>query len=357
MLKRKYLTLDGMRGLAALAVVFWHAHPLDAWRLNSAYLAVDLFFLLSGFVVALAYEHRFAEGMPALEFLKVRLLRLYPLYIAGVAITAACYLTVYLAAARTGAPAPWPFGLLIRDLIAALAFVPTKAGDPAYYLFPLNQPAWSLMLELLVNLVYAVALPALTTRRLMAIVALSGFTLLACAHHYGTLDLGWNWTTLWGGVPRVTFSFFLGVLLHRWRAHLPALRFPAPLILAATCLALATPSGLFGGAGAFLVVVAVFPAIVLAAIASEPPPRLAPLFAWGGLVSYALYALHDPLLVWTTQSLKVAGIDPRRSGWIAYAAIAAIVVVAHAAAQRFDQPLRRRLGSKARALENVTASA
>ncbi len=83
----KFTVLDGLRGVAALCVVQTHTQDLLLGdTLPTAYLAVDLFFLLSGFVLAHAYEERLRQGMTLHRFMLARLVRLYPLYLAGIAI-------------------------------------------------------------------------------------------------------------------------------------------------------------------------------------------------------------------------------------------------------------------------------
>src|SRR5215210_2241655 len=84
-----YHSLNGLRGLAALIVVLFHAAALIGTQLApGGYLAVDLFFILSGFVIAHAYDHRFAEGLGPLAFIRYRIIRFYPLYLLGLAIGA-----------------------------------------------------------------------------------------------------------------------------------------------------------------------------------------------------------------------------------------------------------------------------
>src|ERR1700748_2589335 len=86
--RRMFYTIDGLRGLAALLVVMRHTIPLHGGTLNSpsSYLAVELFFQFSGFVIAHAYDKRFAEGLGFWEFAKIRFIRLYPLYFIAFAI-------------------------------------------------------------------------------------------------------------------------------------------------------------------------------------------------------------------------------------------------------------------------------
>src|SRR6188508_2958815 len=85
--KQHFEILDGLRGLAALAVVVFHFMEwvyTDASKnfIGHGFLAVDFFFCLSGFVIGYAYDDRIAK-MGVVEFFKSRIIRLHPLVIAG----------------------------------------------------------------------------------------------------------------------------------------------------------------------------------------------------------------------------------------------------------------------------------
>jgi peptidoglycan/LPS O-acetylase OafA/YrhL len=79
--RHSFQTLDALRGVAALVVVVHHNHPMFTWRPHHGYLAVDLFFVLSGFVLSYAYQDRLDRGWPTIKFLRARLVRLAPLYL------------------------------------------------------------------------------------------------------------------------------------------------------------------------------------------------------------------------------------------------------------------------------------
>ena len=84
----RFTGLDGLRGLAALAVFGAHVpDPLLRDALPGCDLAVDLFFALSGFVLAHAYFERLRKGMGVGTFFKRRVIRLYPLYALGTIIS------------------------------------------------------------------------------------------------------------------------------------------------------------------------------------------------------------------------------------------------------------------------------
>ena len=91
----RYVWLDGMRGLAALAVVLHHAlSPFGLQKLwiPHAQLAVDFFFCMSGFVVAAAYQRRRESGLGFLDLMRRRWQRLYPMALCGIALGAVALL-------------------------------------------------------------------------------------------------------------------------------------------------------------------------------------------------------------------------------------------------------------------------
>lgn len=94
--KPHYELLDGLRGVAALLVVWYHlfeafaTSPVDQ-RFNHGYLAVDFFFLLSGFVIGYAYDERWGRGLRMRDFIKRRLIRLHPMVVLGALLGAAAF--------------------------------------------------------------------------------------------------------------------------------------------------------------------------------------------------------------------------------------------------------------------------
>lgn len=86
--KPHYVLLDGLRGVAALLVIWYHVFegfatsPIDQ-KFNHGYLAVDFFFILSGFVIGYAYDDRWKTTMTQKEFFKRRLIRLHPMVVMG----------------------------------------------------------------------------------------------------------------------------------------------------------------------------------------------------------------------------------------------------------------------------------
>ncbi len=293
--RRTFGTLDGLRGVAAVAVAFRHIpdNMVAAWTPES-YLAVDLFFVLSGFVLAHAYAGRLAAGMSVVDFAVVRLIRLYPMYLAASLIT----LALVLVPAWPGHYHPPPRSL--RTVVLALLFLPTiDPGDPQIGLFPLIGPAWSLFFEFAVNLVFATIATRLDTRRLAIVVAAGAAFLVVTVAHFGAIDVGYSQSNIGGGFARVGFAFFAGVAAHRlWAADaLSWLRLPAwAAVLALLAMFHVAPR--HAAAWDTALVLIAMPALVLAGARGEPPPWLARPFAVLGLASYALYVLTNPVDQW-----------------------------------------------------------
>ena len=166
--------LDGVRGFAALAVLGLHLTS----AVPHGFVAVDLFFLLSGYVVAQAYEARLAAGGPPGWFIAVRAARLYPLYVAGMAVNFCRVLWVKPALAA---------GWLAQGLLFFPA-VSTAHAMRSY--FPLDTASWSLSLEILVNLLFAFGGWRLSNRALLTVAAAAAAFLVFAALRFGTADLG-----------------------------------------------------------------------------------------------------------------------------------------------------------------------
>jgi len=293
---RRFEALDGCRGLAALVVLAYHvfayAHPEGP--LSGGYLAVDLFFVLSGFVLAHAYGPRLQAGLSPARFMGLRLARLWPAY--GLGIAAA--VTIALLTTR-------PAGLWEATLTALLFLpVPQDLGQGPS-LFPLDLPAWSLFFELAANLTYAVLHRFLTVRRLFALLALAVIGLIIVACRADGLHAGWAPDNFPGGAPRAAFGFFAGVLIQRlWPAGLkPASgSVPALVGLAALSVLLVPVAVPFRPVFDVLVVVLVFPFSVAALAAAKLPTGLGRVTAAIGLISYPLYVLHMPFMPWLRAS-------------------------------------------------------
>jgi peptidoglycan/LPS O-acetylase OafA/YrhL len=335
--------LDGARGIAALAVFGYHiAHYFGGlpW-LQGSFLAVDLFFILSGFVIALSYEARLREGRMGFgRFVWVRIVRLYPLYLLACGIGFA-YFLVKLVAGQPDAPTP-------LDLAAALPGTVMMLPSPmtstwGFTPFPFAPSAWSLSLEFWFNIVYALVVIRWGLKALAVLAGAALVVMVQQALAFGSLDMGWNIATLIGGSARFWFSFTLGVILFRlhradWRLPPAAIWLGLPVFAFVAVPAEAVGLGLIW-------VVAVFPAALVIGAAVEVGPRMAMVCDHLGRLSYGIYILHAPLVLFLTGVFKVLLGD----AWIDHQALiggvifVTVIGCAGVATYWFDEPLRRRL--------------
>ena len=337
----RLVAVDGLRGIAAICVALMHAHIswTPVWR---GYLAVDFFFILSGYVIARSYEPRFASGLSVRDYAVARIERLFPLLAIGSLIGMGVWL------AGLGTFEPTSRSDLMRAVIGQLAMVPfmSSAASLAF-----NAALWSISFELLANLVHVVIYPRLDTRRLLALIAGAFLLLMFMGHRYGSLNVGWSGESALGGLARVMFGFFFGVLLHRtegrWRPAMPQLPFALiGLVLLATVNAPIPLHGqsLFSTLYDLGVVALVMPMLVMLGVAARGAGRFA-LFL--GVLSFPIYAIHVPLV----DGMRLAGLDTGTR----LAGVVVVAIAAWALGRYVDEPLNvwrraaRKRSSKARA--------
>lgn len=338
--KRLFHTLDMLRGIAAIAVLGRHLGQQLTVFLPSSHLAVDLFFVLSGFVITHAYDKKLRDDLGTGSFIKLRLIRLYPLYLLG----------TILGLALTGAqllmnPDHTSAVTLAVSVIAGLLFlpVPRELSVNHFHMFPFNYPAWSLFWELVINFVYVLIARHLGGGMLRVIIALGAVMLAFGAWHYGDLTGGSSYTSFALGGLRVVYSFFMGIAVYRvWLSgRYPFIRV-SPLLAAAILLAIMAvrlddAAALYD----FTIVLAVFPVLVLAST-REPEAWLRPACTTLGVLSYPVYALHAPLIkVEQAVQARLAGSSAVISLALELAFVAGMLVTAWLADRWFDRPVRR----------------
>jgi peptidoglycan/LPS O-acetylase OafA/YrhL len=326
-----------MRGVAAIAVVIWHAIFMFGWRPASGYLAVDLFFVLSGFVIAHAYDGRLAAGMSVGDFMRRRLIRLWPLYLLGLGVTTAAILASFAIGVQTN----WTPGTLAPAVVFSAFYLPTWTGDLSSGFFPLNFPAWSLCLELLINLLFVLTWRRLTVPVLIGVLAVAGLGVIAVSIKFGSLNVGYTWANAIGGVPRVFFGFTAGVLLARLGERLPRITLPAWSLLVMTFGFLAINPGparmIFDPVASLLI----SPLLVYLGARTEPGARVLPVFTVLGATSYAVYALHIPAIgVFKVIAEKIFG-DHLPVPAIGVAFLVGLLLACWIADAVFDVPVRK----------------
>lgn len=354
----RFVALDLLRGLAALAVVAFHVpHPPGTLSLvPRGYLAVDLFFALSGFVLAHAYGAELAKGGNIRRFLVQRLIRLYPLYL--VALLAGALLALN-ELALAGMPA-LSYTRWAQALGANLFFLPGPADETRLTtaLFPALFPAWSLMWELAANLLFAILAPWLG-KRLLGGMMLLGLALVALvAASAGTLNGGAEWPAFWSGGARVLWSFFAGIALFRlherltWRLALP------DWLLAAALVAAFLVTG--GGWSYDLALAAIgFPLLVLLAARARTTPASRAAGHTLGWLSYGIYVVQGPALTLLDKlaarviGIRLADLPPVPT---TLAALLTALGLALLVTRRVDEPARAWLRRALRRQPAVTTT-
>ena len=229
--KPHYEILDGLRGVAALLVVFYHifeglsfaAGGTLITTINHGYLAVDFFFILSGFVIGYAYDDRLGKTMSLGNFFKRRLIRLHPMIIMGAVLGVVFY---FLQGCVRWDGTHVATSMIMLALLCAMFFIPATPG--ASYdirgngeMFPLNGPSWSLFFEYIGNILYALFIHRLSNRTLAVLVGILGVALawfaLFDVAGYGMIGVGWtlDGANFLGGMIRMLFPFSMGMLLSR----------------------------------------------------------------------------------------------------------------------------------------------
>ncbi len=337
----RFYMLDAMRGIAAILVVLFHLGQVtDQWAVGG-YLAVDFFFALSGFVISSAYSADLLRGLSPGKFTVKRIIRLYPLYAVGLGFG---LLPAIGAVAMHDAPTVTPFELFTSTAFG-LFLLPTPL--PMFSLFPLNGPAWSLFLELVVNVVFAVWMVRWKSETLAVVVLLSATAVAATAIAAGTLNIGWGWATLPGGYARIMFSFTVGVLLARHQDQIPrnvSWLSIAPVAVLALALTLPTPPSLRVLADLAIALI-VCPAILYCGIRLEAPQQIRPIASFFGDISYPIYAVHFPLIFIGISVARQIGL-----GGEAFIVLATTSLVAMSAIiyRMYDVPVRRYLARSTR---------
>ena len=334
--RERFVMLDGVRGVAAIMVLILHG----AMTFPNAFLMVDLFFMLSGFVLAHGYGERIDSWHGKRRFVIGRLIRIYPLYLVGcmIALPAATGMAIF----------GWNyFNLPVLGLAVVTApFFIMLPYDG--YTIPLNPPGWSLAFELIANALFLVT--GMRMRRILLIIPISALLLLWGMHLYEGGVTGWH--SFWGVFPRTFFSFFTGVVLYRlWRGPniLPRLRVPALLLLAAVvAMCVYTPDHFrnYQAAAVFLL----NPAIIWIGANTAVSGRTANFCTYLGALSYGVYVLHVPIimLVEGIQFLLTGGAADSYmpNGSTAWISIPLSLIAAHLLTFRFEIPLRRRLAAR-----------
>ena len=291
--RRSYRTLDGMRAVGAFLVVMRHVPVFfGPIRVPESFLAVDLFYLVSGFVVAHAYGERLRTGASVWTFMKTRLIRLYPLYLFGLGLG----LIAALIAVITDPTGWWQPYKIVEAIATGLFLIPMVPGLGASG-SALDGPTWTLLPELVVNFIYAALIKVMNLWVILAIMLVGGALVIYGEFNAGTLDIGYNPTDQWAAIARAGYSFFAGVLVFKLVGTAEKV---SPLIawgaVAVMGLILAgQPGDDYVSYYELAAVLVAFPLLLAVGARFEPGPIASKVFSYIGLMSYGIYIVHQPI--------------------------------------------------------------
>lgn len=375
--KPHYELLDGLRGVAALLVVFHHVFEGYAFagsvngvsdgtltHFNHGYLAVDFFFLLSGFVIGYAYDDRWSRGFTVGQFFRRRLIRLHPLVVLAAVVGFVCFL---IQGCEHWDGSSVPLSMAMLALLCAMFMIPAWPGSPYEVrgngeMFPLNGPAWSLFFEYIGNILYALFVHRLSTRALTWLTVVLGVVLawmtIGDVTGEGMFGVGWSLEglTFWGGLLRMAFPYALGMLIAR-RFHPVKVRGAFWIATAAMTVLFMVPyipgkspvclNGVFEA----VCIIVVFPVLLWLGASDRSAGRtMTAVYRFLGNLSYPLYILHYPLFyLFYAYLIRTRTYTLGDSlGW-ALLTVGGSIVLAWVAMRFYDIPVRRWLKTRMKA--------
>lgn len=353
--KPHYDILDGLRGVAAITVVIFHLFEAYATShldqiINHGYLAVDFFFILSGFVVGYAYDDRWKK-MTVKNFLKRRFIRLHPMVVIGAIIGAVMF---YFQGCSVWDVSKVSVGMLLVATLMNALLIPAAPGTEVRGLgemYPLNGPSWSLFFEYIGNILYALFIHRLPTKALSVLVALAGCGLAAFAiwGPLGDLCFGFalDGDNMLGGSLRLLFSFSAGLLLSR--VFKPTRIKGAFWICSLSVVALLAVPRLGGSEHLWMnglydtvCALALFPLLVYLGASGKTTDRITTrVCKFLGDISYPLYMVHYPFIYLYYAWVKNENLTFGQSLPGAAALVVGSILLAYLCLKLYDEPVRR----------------
>ncbi|MBO7190074.1 MAG: acyltransferase [Alistipes sp.] len=369
--KPHYELLDGLRGVVALLVVVYHIFEGLAFAqatdgvgsgvimvLNHGHIAVDFFFILSGFVICYAYDDRWGS-MSLGGFFKRRLLRLHPMLVMGAVIGAIAFIAV--GCERWDGSIAQEHWVMIA-MVLTMCMIPAVPGVPYEVrgngeMFPLNGPSWSLFFEYIGNICYALFMRRMSTN------VLALFTLLLGIAHawffigdisgYDMIGVGWtiDVVNFWGGFIRMLFPFSVGMLLAR--IFKPREVKGAFWICSLALVALfAVPYIPSNGVSVnslyeFVCIACIFPVIVWLGACGSAKGVVHKASRFLGELSYPLYIVHYPIMYIFYAWLIKNDIYLLGDCWaVSLLVVASSITLAYLCLKLYDKPIRRFFASR-----------
>ena len=370
--KPHYELLDGLRGVAAILVLFYHIFEGFSFAevtngagdgiirtLNHGHIAVDFFFILSGFVISYAYDDRWNK-MNTWQFFKRRLIRLHPMLIMGAIIGCLAFASVGFER-WDGSTAPT--GWVMTALLLTMFMIPAVPGLPYEVrgngeMFPLNGPGWSLFFEYIGNILYALFMRRMSTRILTTFTILLGIAhawfFIGNVSGYDMIGVGWtiDEVNFWGGLVRMLFPFSMGMLIARtfkprkvkgafWICSVTlVVLFSVPYIASSGSISL---NSLYE----FVCIAFLFPLLVWLGACGTASGTTGKMNRVLGELSYPLYIVHYPIMyifyAWLIKN-NIYTLDNCLG--VAALVIVSSIALAFLCLKLYDEPVRRWLTRK-----------
>lgn len=376
--KPRYEILDGLRGVAAVFVVIFHLFETYSpgivyQTVNHGYLAVDFFFVLSGFVVGYAYDDRLSSGkLSTWDFLKRRFIRLHPLVCMGMLI--GLLLFYFGGGPEFAIMADAKPSQLLLLLLISFTMIPVPASMDVRgwnETYPLNGAAWSLMLEYIANILYVFVIRHLGKLALgicVFVFALLTLSLTFNVDPFGVFPAEGNYAAYtviggWGvdpaqlyiGFTRLLYPFFVGLLICRCGKFISLKGgFWWCAIIVALCQCMPRVGGpepdnfWMNGLYESLCILVVFPLVVAIGAGSKVVgSKSQKLCKFLGEISYPLYITHYPLVYmqmgWAFEH-KDAPVEQHVMMSVCLFFVA--VAIAWSAFKLYDEPVRKWLQNR-----------
>ena len=366
--KPHYHLLDGLRGVAALMVIWYHIFEGYAFAggttidtFNHGYLAVDFFFILSGFVIGYAYDDRWGKNFTMKDFIKRRLIRLHPMVIMGAVVGA---ITFYIQGSVQWDGTHIGISMVMLSLLCTIFFIPAMPGVGYEVrgngeMFPLNGPCWSLFFEYIGNILYALFIRRLSNKALTIVVVLLGVALASFAifnvSGYGNIGVGWtlDGVNFIGGLLRMLFPFSMGMLLSRnfkpmklrgafWICTLVMIAlFAVPYLEGTESIC---TNGIYE---AFCIIIA-FPILLwIGASGTTTDKKSTQICKFLGDISYPIYVIHYPFMYLFYAWLIKNQLFTLGETWqVALCVYAWNILFAYLCLKLYDEPVRKYLAKR-----------
>ena len=387
--KPHYILLDGLRGVAALMVLWYHVFEGFAFAkgsiietFNHGHLGVDFFFLLSGFVISYAYDDRWFNDkslksndksstnkkLTIWSFFKRRLIRLHPMLVMGAFIGLICFL-LQGGVKWDGSSTPIHWTLIA--FVLTLFFIPAYPG--ASYdirgnaeMFPLNGPSWSLFFEYIGNILYALFIRKLSNKMLTVLVGATGILWIWFVAFdisgYDMIGIGWTLDVVnfFGGLLRMMFPFTLGMLMarnFRQKSKVKSQKtfftkniFWISIIILFALFSVPyfpkTSNISVNGIYELACIMIVFPLIVwIAALSDSAQSKFTlRISKFLGDLSYPLYIVHYPVMyLFYAWLIKNQYFTLGETWQMVILVLTVCIVLAYACLKLYDEPIRKKL--------------